>query len=52
MRRPLAAFATCLLVIAAVIPAALAGEVESDRANDAALLSAIPLTTCSGCRPV
>jgi lipid-binding SYLF domain-containing protein len=36
MRRPLAAFATCLLVIAAVVPAALAGEVESDRANDAA----------------
>jgi len=36
MRRPLAAFATCLLVIATVIPAALAGEVESDRAADAA----------------
>jgi len=36
MRRPLAAFATCLLVIAAVVPAALAGEVESDRAADAA----------------
>jgi lipid-binding SYLF domain-containing protein len=36
MRRPLAAFATCLLVIAAVVPAALAGEVESDRATDAA----------------
>jgi hypothetical protein len=28
--------ATCLLVIAAVVPAALAGEVESDRATDAA----------------
>jgi lipid-binding SYLF domain-containing protein len=28
MRRPLAAFATCLLVIATVVPAALAGDVE------------------------
>jgi lipid-binding SYLF domain-containing protein len=36
MRRPLAALATCLLIIATVVPAALAGQVEEDRAADAA----------------
>lgn len=36
MRRPLAAFATCLLIIATAVPAALAGQVEEDRAADAA----------------
>jgi lipid-binding SYLF domain-containing protein len=36
MRRPLAAFATCLLIIATVVPAALAGQVEDERAVDAA----------------
>jgi lipid-binding SYLF domain-containing protein len=36
MRRPLAAFATCLLILATVVPAALAGQVEDDRAGDAA----------------
>ena len=36
MRRPLAAFATCLLILATVVPAALAGQVEDDRAVDAA----------------
>ncbi|MEO8159902.1 MAG: lipid-binding SYLF domain-containing protein [Arenimonas sp.] len=35
MRRPLAAFATCLLLIATVVPAALAGQVEDERASDA-----------------
>jgi lipid-binding SYLF domain-containing protein len=36
MRRPLAALATCLLIIVTVVPAALAGQVEDDRAGDAA----------------
>jgi len=36
MRRPIAAFATCLLLIATVVPAALAGGVEDERASDAA----------------
>jgi lipid-binding SYLF domain-containing protein len=36
MRRPLAAFATCLLILATAAPAALAGQVEEDRAVDAA----------------
>lgn len=35
MRRPLAAFATCLLIVATVVPAALAGQVEDERAGDA-----------------
>jgi len=36
MRRPLAAFATALLIVATAVPAALAGQVEEDRAVDAA----------------
>jgi lipid-binding SYLF domain-containing protein len=36
MRRPLAALATCLVIIATAVPAALAGQVEEDRAVDAA----------------
>ncbi len=36
MRQPLAAFATAVLLLAAVVPAALGGEVEDDRAKDAA----------------
>jgi lipid-binding SYLF domain-containing protein len=35
MRQPLAAFATCLLLVATVVPAALAGQVEDERAGDA-----------------
>jgi lipid-binding SYLF domain-containing protein len=35
MRRPLAAFATALLIVATAVPAALAGQVEDERAADA-----------------
>jgi lipid-binding SYLF domain-containing protein len=35
MRRPLAAFATALLILATAVPAALAGQVEDERATDA-----------------